>query len=377
MEKRFVLSTIGISILLRMAEDSEQRDLLNRISNESQASAEVLKVVETLVARVKNRLQTGNVKTIRELSAELNGLYGLYEENLALGRDDAHWLIASDTVLGRKTAEVIQNFLATKGLTQVQVYCPKRLSTASTTEFADGIQDLIEWCENTVPDFQSSGYEVIFNLTGGFKSLQGYLNIIGMFYADEIVYIFEGSPELIRIPRLPIQVDSKAINNYAVALAMMEHDHIFSPDEVSGLPEGLLYFLDANHVTLSNWGRLIWLREKNKIFQQGLLPFPRLVYTRGFKKDFERAEGQEKIQLQDTLAKVAHILEEDGGSTARLKQDNGLKYDNYVNTYDDQNRPIGHFRISRGIRVSCITEDGKLYLRMYGKEPDVNTKETN
>jgi CRISPR/Cas system-associated protein Csm6 len=129
------------------------------------------------------------------------------------------------------------------------------------------MQSLIEWCENTIPGYKDSGYEVLFNLTGGFKSLQGYLNVVGMFYADEIVYIFERSTELLRIPRLPIQINADSIQNYAAQLAMMEHDHIFSPDDLSGLPEGMLYYLDESHATLSNWGKLIWLRQKNDVFQ--------------------------------------------------------------------------------------------------------------
>ncbi len=52
--------------------------------------------------------------------------------------------------------------------------------------------------------------------------MQGYLNTIGMFYADEILYIFEGKgAELITIPRLPIIADSERIKPFTPDFALM------------------------------------------------------------------------------------------------------------------------------------------------------------
>jgi CRISPR/Cas system-associated protein Csm6 len=52
---------------------------------------------------------------------------------------------------------------------------------------------------------------VVFNLTGGFKSVQGFLQAISSFYADETIYIFQFSSELLQIPRLPIKLDTQGI----------------------------------------------------------------------------------------------------------------------------------------------------------------------
>ncbi|MBK8043622.1 MAG: hypothetical protein IPK21_13770 [Haliscomenobacter sp.] len=71
----------------------------------------------------------------------------------------------------------------------------------------EAIKDLLKWCDETLPGYRTAGYEIIFNLTGGFKSLQGYLNTIGMFYADRIVYIFESGQEVIAIPKLPVKLE--------------------------------------------------------------------------------------------------------------------------------------------------------------------------
>jgi hypothetical protein len=55
------------------------------------------------------------------------------------------------------------------------------------------------------------------------------------------------------------------------------------------------------------------------------------------------------------------------GDTAPLKSDGGLLYEVYQNKGG-----IAHFRITQGIRVSCVASEGTLILRRYGKEPDVN-----
>ena len=99
------------------------------------------------------------------------------------------------------------------------MYAPDSLSTASTAAFSAGIDDLIAWLERTIKPLRAS-YEVCFNLVGSFKSLQGYMNTLGMFYADKVIYIFEGQDAaLITIPRLPIQVDQALLEPYAVSLA--------------------------------------------------------------------------------------------------------------------------------------------------------------
>ncbi|GAB4532394.1 MAG: hypothetical protein Kow0063_12920 [Anaerolineae bacterium] len=370
--RQFILSTVGISLLLKMSEDQTERSRLNKISNEKDLTGEDKVFVDELGQKALQTLNQSDIEQRRQLSAELNGLYAFYEDDLSLAQNDHHWLISTDTYLGRKSAEIVEAFLREQGIPYVQRYAPDRLSTASPDRFSAGMQHLLKWCEDTIPGYKKNGYHVIFNLTGGFKSLQGYLNIIGMFYADGLVYIFEGSSSLLRIPRLPIQVDPRPIRAYAVQFAMMAAGYIVSYDQVSALPGGLLERDQEGNVSISEWGLLVWNRLKGKLLGESLLLFPRLVYSPSFKKDFERAQEQDKVRLQETLAKVATILEETNGNTAQLKQDGGLQYDNYVNKQDEEKRPIGHFRISQGIRVSCVSKNGKLYLRRFGQEPDVN-----
>ena len=372
MTSQFVLSTVGISLLLKMCEGQEWRSRLNRISNEKDLTGKDRAFVDELTQKALNMLRQSDVDQRRKLSAELNGLYALYNDNLSQARNDFHWLISTDTYVGRKAAEILKAFLSEQGVSTVQHYAPDKLSTASPDSFSKGMQHLLKWCEDTIPGYKEKGYYVVFNLTGGFKSLQGHLNIIGMFYADSLVYIFEGSSSLLRIPRLPIQIDPRPIRAYATQFAMMAAGHILSYEQVAALPGGLLERDQHGNTSISEWGLLVWNRLKSELLGESLLPFPRLVYLPSFIRDFERAQTQDRIRLQETLAEIATILEENEGNAAKLKQHGGLQYDNYVNKRDEEGRPIGHFRVSRGLRVSCVYKGGKLYLRQFGKEPEVN-----
>lgn len=362
--RRFVLTTVGISLFLNSAE-AEWRAQLNKQSNARDVPAEMKQQIETKAQHILATLKQAEVAEIRRLSAELNGLYCYYENQLTRARDDVHWLIATDTYLGGKAAEIVKDFMEDQQL-NCNLFVPPNLSSSEPASFSKGIKELIRWCEETIPAYRESQYSVVFNLTGAFKSLQGYLNIAGMFYADEIVYIFETGQSLLSIPRLPIQVDTNGLRGHRLELALMAQGHVCSNDQVVGIPAGLLDE-DQSGALLSDWGLMIWNRSRRDLLGDDLLPFPRLQYTDKFRRDFKQATQQERAELQETLAKVSGILEDHHGDTSFLKQDGGLQYDIYSGKKSEDGRPIGHFRVNQSRRVSCTTEDGALRLRHYGE----------
>jgi putative CRISPR-associated protein (TIGR02619 family) len=200
---RVIVSPVGISLFFNVLEQKERQGLipkLNQHSNDAELPDVLSGSVEELGFRAQERLAKGSIRERRRLSAELNGLYGFYHDQMQANQD-VHILIATDTELGRKAAQIVENFLRdTIGFQNVQIVIPEGLNTASVSNFSRGIKDLLSTFEKLLPGYAEGGYEIIFNLTGSFKSLQGYLSIIGMFYADRLVYIFERSDELLNIP---------------------------------------------------------------------------------------------------------------------------------------------------------------------------------
>lgn len=371
---KLVISTVGTSLLTNQIDNFDPEHWLKRLQKTANEKNENIKtnhpdvaeMLEDLESRAKETLfdDDKEISEIREASAELNGIYGLYQQNLSQGKTDVHWLVATDTAQGQMTAQILRDFLQQKGL-NADIYTPKDFSTFSTATFTQGIDDFLQWLDEMLPGYQESQYEICFNLVGGFKALQGYANAIGMLYGAEIIYVFEGNFEVITIPRLPIQIDTSTIK--PVQFALMAAGAEVKLSELDGVPETLIYVVD-DEATLSNWGRLIWNTHKSKFLSGDLLKFPRIKYEKSFDDDYKKVkEEKERVKLQEALAKASYLLIQDRGDTARLKSDGGLQYDKYVNKGN-----IDHFRVTQGLRVSCISSNGTLVLRRYGKEPDVN-----
>ena len=368
---RFVLSTIGTSSLtnqINNGDPSEWRRLLRDSANHKvdDLQPEAKAVIDTLADRAFEQLLEDDVQINRRISAELNGIYGIYNGRLPQNSPDQHHLICTDTAQGQKTGELIQSFLVDQGL-NAYIVTPEGLSTKDTAAFTAGIKELIRWLEDNVPLQRDSGYRVIFNLVGGFKSLQGYMNTFGAFYADEVIYIFEAeTADLITIPRLPIQIDTTLIQKYQTEFALMAAGKLYPRRELKDIPETLLEFLeegdDETDTGLSAWGTLIWNRTKADVLAAELLPFPRLEYTRAFRDDFNRENAPKtRLKLQETLAKVAYTLEKSNGNLAPLRQDGGLQFERFMKIDG-----IYKFRITQAIRVSCEVAEGGLTLRRYG-----------
>ena len=374
---RFVLSTVGTSILTNLIDRGNStegtwfgklRDSANL--KQDKLTPETETVIKTLADRALEKLLKDDVNTNRRLSAELNGIYGIYGGLLPQNSNDQHYLICTDTAQGQQTGGLIKDFLENKGFT-VGVVTPSQLSTQDTESFTTGTKELIKWLEDNVPWRRDGGYRVIFNLVGGFKSLQGYMNTFGAFYADEVIYIFESpTADLIKIPRLPIRIDTTLIENHLTEFAMMAAGKLYLLDELPGIPETLLEYVEENgtmYAGLSAWGELLWHRTKSDLLAKELLPFPRLTYAPSFRQDIENINAEALLKLQEALARIVSILENNGGNPAKLSS-GGIEFEKFQKHAGD----IYRFRISRAIRASCKFESGKLILLHYGQHQYVD-----
>ena len=373
---RYVISTIGTSTLtnsINRATEGHWLGILGASANfkEGELPAESKDVIDILAKRACEKLNQNEEETHRRASAELNGIYGIYDNTLPTDNKDQHYLICTDTFQGQITGNLIKDFLQRKKF-KVDIFVPPSLSTKDTNSFTDGTKELIKWLEDNVPWRRDSGYQVIFNLVGGFKSLQGYMQTFGTFYADETVYIFEGSSELIKIPRLPIQIDTTVIEKHTLKFAMMAAGEMYPIGELEGIPETLLEPIEDNGRTvagLSAWGELIWNRTKSDLLAKELLSFPRLTYTPEFNKNIESIDGKRGIDLNETFAKIAVALENSGGDITQLNnQVSGLDFENFVK----HDAGIYRFRITRSIRASCKFENHGLTIIHYGEHEYVD-----
>lgn len=371
MQPIIMLSPVGTSLLTNSADD-QTRTLLNRCANmrEAELNDDERDRIRQRAAEVRPRLLDGDVEAQRRASAEINGIitYYLSRSRQADARD-VHALVVTDTYEGSTCADMVECYLRNVRSQAVVVRLqPTDLSTRDRFCFARGMAHVVEWCADTLPAYREQGYRVVFNLTGGFKSVVAYLNTLGMLYADEITYLFEPpSVELITIPRLPIRLDAEeAVRQHAVTLALLAEALLMDRNETAGIPELFLDEDEQGRVTISTWGLAIWRQYRRKLFEERLLEWPHLRYASSFRQDFERYRELREC-LQCALAKVSGLLREHPGDLAVLGRDGGLQYETYARC-----APVGHFRISEGDRVSCEPCDDGLLLRHFGPHDYVN-----
>ena len=372
---RLLLSPVGTSVLTNQAGDNQDaRRALSKYANASRPDTPtgVVQLIEDLKAKAGKKLTTAAVTELRKASAELNGIFGIYGGGLPEKSDDFHWLIATDTYQGQTTAELIADFLR-RFFSNTQIFTPPGLNTNGKADFLEGIKELLNWCDDTLPGYHAAGAEIIFNLTGGFKSLQGYLNTIGMFYADRIAYIFEAGQELITIPRLPVSLEQAVFEENARLFLRLSQASVvngLSEEELSTIPEVMLDCVEGR-CELSTWGTLAWNNVKQEILSSRLIALPMIAYQDSFERDFDHhRQASEKIKLQEVLAKVSLILQANKGDTSHLRagRAGGVLYDTFTGRHGD----IDHFRIDQNHRVSCVNTRGTLLLRHFGPHDYVN-----
>lgn len=377
---KLVVSTVGTSLLTNQIElgfdpDSWERQLMATVNASEEDirrhHAEIQPVIQKLQAKAEQTLNKDDIAKIRATSAELNGIYGLYHDDLTQGAEDAHLLIATDTAQGQITSTLLEKFLKQRGFGNTSVLTADNLSIASSRTFSQGIAKLLPTLQATIQQYKDSRYQICFNLVGGFKALQGFFNVIGMFYADEMVYIFERSNELITIPKLPVTINPNQVEPHKVPLAMMNAGEVrASWEDAKKVPSEWVDVVDQEMI-LSTWGQLIWDQCKTSLLTNKLLSFPRISYEESFKKDYSRAVVNEarKLELHEKLAQVATQLMKFNGDTSRF--DRNLHYTRYEGGKINH---IDHFYVNNddAWRISCIAKNGNLYLRHYGEHDYVN-----
>lgn len=268
------VSTCGTSLLTNRADD-ELRLLLSGTANlsEDQLTDEQREKIEARLREQVQRLQAGKPEQAAKMCAELKGILEHASSEPSPAPREQHILLHTDTWQGEIVANALCDWLRSQGL-EAHTHRLKSLSTRSMDDFRSGIDSLIVWCDETLEGYRSNQYNIVFNLTGGFKSLQGFMQTLGMFYADELIYGFE-TGELLRIPRLPLEFESsvqQAVRQHLPVFRRLQFPHFkVSVAECQGIPEAFLYQLEDS-IDLNNWGRLVWQRYRKQLYQDDVLP---------------------------------------------------------------------------------------------------------
>lgn len=305
----YIVSTCGTSLLTNKRSQNE-RDLVTKYSNEKERQtipAQDGETLDAIIASVKERMAVANQQLVADLSAELKALIRFYNDQ-PFSQRDYHVLLCTDTWLGEEAARIVESWLHQQNC-QVEVKREQDLQTANLDAFQSALSELVRWSEATLPERRQSGYRVIFNLTGGFKSVQGFLQTLAMFHADEVIYIFESQKELLRIPRLPVRmVATDAVRSNLTAIRRLAAG--LPVDNIETIPETLLLRV-GNSLGLSWWGELMWIQAKREIYEQQLWPSPspRLQFGQHFERSLPKQQPDRLVLVNERIDDLARYVE--------------------------------------------------------------------
>ena len=312
-----IFSTCGTSLLTQGASNSI-RSLVNKHANnqENEIDQKEKEIICKHIKNVREKLFRAPFEEIMKLSAELHAIVRYYEFQMKSANNDFHFLLTTDTFLGRQTGLIIKEWLS-QYISSVQIINQSNLQTGNLILFQWALADLVKWIDDTIPGFKENNYHVVFNLTGGFKSVQGFLQTLAMFYADETIYIFETGNELFRIPRIPVKfVPQEVIKSHFNLFRKLDLGIPTSiPDNI---PEVMLLKLE-NEISLSNYGQVIFQHTKRILYQERVWhsPCEKVKFGNDFLKSVEGLDAKRKRIINERIDDLCKYFES-GHNLSRL-----------------------------------------------------------
>ncbi|MDR2503671.1 MAG: hypothetical protein LBD82_04715 [Deltaproteobacteria bacterium] len=321
-----LISTCGTSLLTHDL-SADERNKFARLANkkEQDLSREEKKYLDRHAADCGEKLLQASLEQARKMSAEINGIAAVYAGQLPQGTSNRHIFLHSDTYMGALSVEMLMRWAQNNGLNNESKTFPG-LHTASLESFRPAMSEAARWCCEEIAPQRSTRDRIVFNLTGGFKSVQGFMQTLGMFYADEVVYIFEGSTELLRIPRLPLSIEAatmQIIGENVVLFRKMAAGIPLDKETCRDIPETLLDAYGPNAYALSPWGEIFWHRYKEAYYGKAFIqesPLPeKISFSKGFLADVRQFENNPQ-KLAELNERIDDLTQYFLGNTISIKR---------------------------------------------------------
>ncbi len=244
------------------------------------------------------------------LSAEINSLVAYYKSTNGTFKSDRHILIATDTWLGKITAQKLEDILKIAGVDKVSVETILGLRTNDSKEFREGCSQLLTTLYNLNNEASSKQGSLVLNLTGGFKAVLMTLQSFAMMYSIPSFNLFESNSELLWLPQLPFKFDTREfVSNHLKEFRLL-NINLFKEQIPSTLEFAILSTNDDQHM-LSEWGELLWAVEQPNLYRTKLYepPVDFIKFAPGFQEqaeEFARTSNklEELNKKIDTIVKL-------------------------------------------------------------------------
>ncbi len=199
-------------------------------------------------------------RNVNDTSAEIKSLI-----KMGFEKDDKIILLSTDTIDGKLSAEIVKWYLS-------QNKCDER---SITIEVVPGLQARdgqlflkfgLKNLLNLLTKFEHDN--VIFNPTGGFKSVVPYISLMGMVFNKPVQYIHEDSNDVISLVNIPLLINEEIIFPIEDKLRQIDkYSSISKKEWMKGLDYhdrryDALIEETGEEITLSGIGLIFWEKFK-------------------------------------------------------------------------------------------------------------------
>lgn len=323
-----VITTVGTSIFYNY--NQEYKDIKEHYDCIEKKGHREWDACEDRLNRIRRTITDWAFQN-RNASAEIKSLIKLQQAE----KDQLDvYLLATDTVVSRLAAEIIRDVLnnseginvifnANKDvISGLQVEDYGAFVKIGSHEFIKRINDI------------AGGYfsDIIFNISGGYKGLIPFMTIMAQVNSCDIIYIYEESDALIRIPRTPIKIDFELIEKYYREISLLDNaidnydtakkaNHQgFCELEERGFVENL-----GNWAFLSPIGKIFLERYRSQFFVfycpdevfeeiNGQSDIKRILIEKFSKEEIRKS----KTEIKEGLPGARHTVYDDGDNKNRI-----------------------------------------------------------
>jgi len=230
-----VISTTGTSVFSNAHHDlqSEWKSFRQKTDIDLQAISrrdrfEGIELYQRTLEHLRAEAKAANAnEVIRKASAELNSLSRILVAQST--RSDQLHFLATATPDGALAARVIADFSREYFQVEtVKIHVIGGLQVNDGTVFQrDGVRNLIATIYDILKGAPEGTFTRVINPTGGFKGVVPYLTLIGMIESGvQLSYIYEQSPVLITLGRVPLQFNFEVLQSAYPALRACNEDFV-------------------------------------------------------------------------------------------------------------------------------------------------------
>ena len=254
MKSNLIICTVGISLLQGKVDIKKEKfpsmdisaelnplslnqlTIENKLSEEEHPFNKLFEELKNLKSNTELTKRGENYNPINPdlLPAELSSLYLFYwpdgnipDDGQETNDKDIIVLLPSETNPSNFCACCLKKYLKKKPLkskiSEVKIRKVEGLQTKDTRRFEEiALLNLSELLREEIKFGHKNDYNVILNITGGYKAIPPYVTIIGNCFPEvDIIYLYEDSKDLIHLPPIPISFDLPTYRDYRAIINVL------------------------------------------------------------------------------------------------------------------------------------------------------------